>query len=457
MISGDERSRAAAARPPGRRRPRPAVHRRRSGAALARPVHRRPDVAPALGARRARPQRLHLQRHRHDRGLRLGPGHRHPPPGHRPAQRHAPRRAAARRRDGVVVRRHRRRRVRALGRRAVRRPRRRRRPAPRRVRASRTATRPGWRSAARLVAAGTSTDDGTRIWLAQRGGPARGRLRARRGRGRRRAVRRRDAARDLALRARRPRHPALRVVRTADGGAVAEKSDGPGRGPRPRSRSPRSRATSGCCCCTSGTAARSCWSGTSRPAPRPSSRSTCPASSSPTSPRTPRRCWSGTPTPPAPGCTATTSRPARSTALDTAPGCVGLGRRPPGRHGRVLLLVGGGSRRPSAPCTPTARTACCSPRPARRAPGSVPVEDLWVDGPGGRVHALVARPGRSVDGPAPAVVSLHGGPHAADEDRFSAVPRAVGGRRVRRRRGQLPRLDGLRLGVARRDRGPARG
>jgi dipeptidyl aminopeptidase/acylaminoacyl peptidase len=57
--------------------------------------------------------------------------------------------------------------------------------------------------------------------------------------------------------------------------------------------------------------------------------------------------------------------------------------------------------------------------PGDPAPPSVPVDDLWVDGPGGRVHALVARP-EAVGGPAPAVVSLHGGPHAADEDRFSA-------------------------------------
>jgi dipeptidyl aminopeptidase/acylaminoacyl peptidase len=41
-----------------------------------------------------------------------------------------------------------------------------------------------------------------------------------------------------------------------------------------------------------------------------------------------------------------------------------------------------------------------------------------VDGPGGRVHALVARAAGS-DGRA--VFSLHGGPHAADEDRFSAM------------------------------------
>jgi dipeptidyl aminopeptidase/acylaminoacyl peptidase len=50
----------------------------------------------------------------------------------------------------------------------------------------------------------------------------------------------------------------------------------------------------------------------------------------------------------------------------------------------------------------------------------VPVTDLWVDGEGGPIHALVARPDGS-SGPAPTVVSLHGGPHAADEDRFTAV------------------------------------
>ena len=56
---------------------------------------------------------------------------------------------------------------------------------------------------------------------------------------------------------------------------------------------------------------------------------------------------------------------------------------------------------------------------SERAPGSVPVEDLWVDGPGGRVHALVSRPAGA--GTPPAIFSLHGGPHAADEDRFSAM------------------------------------
>lgn len=49
--------------------------------------------------------------------------------------------------------------------------------------------------------------------------------------------------------------------------------------------------------------------------------------------------------------------------------------------------------------------------PGEPAPGSVPVVDLWV----GDVHALIARAGET---PGPTVFALHGGPHAADEDRF---------------------------------------
>jgi uncharacterized protein (TIGR03086 family) len=64
--------------------------------------------------------------------------------------------------------------------------------------------------------------------------------------------------------------------------------------------------------------------------------------------------------------------------------------------------------------------------PGERAPESVPVTDAFVDGPGGRIHALVSRPSRPSqpsdlpDGPLPTVFTLHGGPHYADEDRFSA-------------------------------------
>ncbi|WP_344685725.1 S9 family peptidase [Saccharopolyspora taberi] len=59
--------------------------------------------------------------------------------------------------------------------------------------------------------------------------------------------------------------------------------------------------------------------------------------------------------------------------------------------------------------------------PGDRAPGSQPVGDVFVDvphGPNDTVHALVSRP--EGDGPFPTVFNLHGGPHAADEDRFSA-------------------------------------
>jgi dipeptidyl aminopeptidase/acylaminoacyl peptidase len=55
-------------------------------------------------------------------------------------------------------------------------------------------------------------------------------------------------------------------------------------------------------------------------------------------------------------------------------------------------------------------------------PGSVPVEDVWVDGPAGRVHALVQRP--AGDGPHPTVFEVHGGPTHHDTDSFAAGPAA---------------------------------
>jgi dipeptidyl aminopeptidase/acylaminoacyl peptidase len=63
--------------------------------------------------------------------------------------------------------------------------------------------------------------------------------------------------------------------------------------------------------------------------------------------------------------------------------------------------------------------------PGDRAPGSVELEDAFVPcATGGTVHALIARPPGAPDSPLPTVFSLHGGPHSADEDRFSAY-RAV--------------------------------
>jgi dipeptidyl aminopeptidase/acylaminoacyl peptidase len=56
--------------------------------------------------------------------------------------------------------------------------------------------------------------------------------------------------------------------------------------------------------------------------------------------------------------------------------------------------------------------------PGRPAPPSVPVEDVWAEGPAGRVHALLRRPADAT-GPLPLVVEVHGGPTAHDVDAFS--------------------------------------
>ncbi|MFV2119857.1 prolyl oligopeptidase family serine peptidase [Streptomyces sp. Act-28] len=61
--------------------------------------------------------------------------------------------------------------------------------------------------------------------------------------------------------------------------------------------------------------------------------------------------------------------------------------------------------------------------PGPQAPPSVPVEDVWVEGPGGRVHALVQRPAGAT-GPLPTVFDLHGGPAWHYSDTFSAAPAA---------------------------------
>jgi dienelactone hydrolase len=61
--------------------------------------------------------------------------------------------------------------------------------------------------------------------------------------------------------------------------------------------------------------------------------------------------------------------------------------------------------------------------PGLAAPPSVPVEDVWVDGPGGRVHALLRRPA-GAQGPLPLIIDTHGGPTWHDTDAFRAYPSA---------------------------------
>ncbi|MGW5866253.1 prolyl oligopeptidase family serine peptidase [Streptomyces sp. NPDC055239] len=61
--------------------------------------------------------------------------------------------------------------------------------------------------------------------------------------------------------------------------------------------------------------------------------------------------------------------------------------------------------------------------PGMKAPASVPVQDVWVEGPGGRVHALVQKPADAA-GPLPTIFEIHGGPTWHDSDAFAAGPAA---------------------------------
>ncbi|MER6664151.1 prolyl oligopeptidase family serine peptidase [Amycolatopsis japonica] len=110
-------------------------------------------------------------------------------------------------------------------------------------------------------------------------------------------------------------------------------------------------------------------------------------------------------------------------SLDTPPGRIGgAGVRPDG----TVEYSWSSAARPTAVRARTAggEDSVLLEPPGERAPESAPVTDAFVDGIGGQIHALVSRPADAPEGPLPTVFSLHGGPHSADEDRFSAY-RAV--------------------------------
>jgi dienelactone hydrolase len=103
--------------------------------------------------------------------------------------------------------------------------------------------------------------------------------------------------------------------------------------------------------------------------------------------------------------------------LDTPPGTVsGATARP---DGEVEYLWSSSALPPAVRST---SGAVVLDPPGFRAPESVAVEDVWVDGPGGAVHALVQRP--AGDGPYPTVFDIHGGPTWHDSDAFAAGPAA---------------------------------
>ncbi|MFD8750411.1 S9 family peptidase [Kitasatospora sp. NPDC059577] len=111
----------------------------------------------------------------------------------------------------------------------------------------------------------------------------------------------------------------------------------------------------------------------------------------------------------------------RLTRLDTPRGTVGGAT---GRPDGTVEYLWSSAAEPSA-VRSTAGTVVLR-APGAVPPASVPVEDVWVDGPGGRVHALVQRPAGTTpgDGPLPTVFEIHGGPTHHDSDSFAAGPAA---------------------------------
>ncbi|MGW1989546.1 prolyl oligopeptidase family serine peptidase [Embleya sp. NPDC001921] len=102
------------------------------------------------------------------------------------------------------------------------------------------------------------------------------------------------------------------------------------------------------------------------------------------------------------------------TRIDTPPGTIGAaGARP---DGSVEYHWSNGAT--PAELRSTAGDDVLLTPPGERPPGSVPVSDAWVEGPGGKVHALVSKP--AGEGPFPTVFNIHGGPTAHDGDHFAA-------------------------------------
>jgi len=98
--------------------------------------------------------------------------------------------------------------------------------------------------------------------------------------------------------------------------------------------------------------------------------------------------------------------------VDTPPGVVsGATARPDG------TIEFAWSSSASPPVIRSSAGAVLLRTPGEPPPDSVSVEDIWIDGPGGRVHALMARPAHLLP-PYSAIFALHGGPDLADDDAF---------------------------------------
>lgn len=103
--------------------------------------------------------------------------------------------------------------------------------------------------------------------------------------------------------------------------------------------------------------------------------------------------------------------------VETPPGTVGgAGARPDGSVEYIW------SSAAEPPVVRSTTGAVVLDPPGLKAPGSVPVEDAWVEGPGGTIHALVQRPEGA--GPFPTIFEIHGGPTHHDSDSFASDPAA---------------------------------
>jgi dipeptidyl aminopeptidase/acylaminoacyl peptidase len=99
--------------------------------------------------------------------------------------------------------------------------------------------------------------------------------------------------------------------------------------------------------------------------------------------------------------------------LDTPPGVVrGATARPDG----TVELAWSSSARP--PVIRRADGPVVLSAPGEEPPAGYPVEDRWVPGPGGDVHALLVRPEGA--GPYATAFLVHGGPEAQDDDSYRA-------------------------------------
>ena len=188
-----------------------------------------------------------------------------------------------------------------------------------------------------------------------------------------------------------PRYPALRVLRTPNDRARGRRREVGRRGPRParagvrpaarrppaagRPRAPRPRGAADL-----GRRRRHRDRDRAGPARRRHRRLV---------PRRLRAAGRATTTPPAASCTATTWPPARWRSWTPRPGVVrGATARPDG----TVELAWSSSELP--PVVRRADGPVVLSVTDEEPPAAYPVEDRWVPGPGGDVHALLVRPGR---------------------------------------------------------------